>query len=107
MLVWVQDTGPGIPASEHERIFDKFTRLHGRSGTRGLGLGLTFCRLAVEAHGGRIWVESAQGSGACFKFTLPIADASQTLTEAQLVKEHGKDGPEAGPDGSFFNNMRR
>ena len=107
VLVWVQDTGPGIPAKEHERIFDKFTRLHGKSGTRGLGLGLAFCRLAVEAHGGRIWVESGQESGACFKFTLPVADSSQTLTETQLVQENGKDDPEAGLDGSYFNNERR
>jgi PAS domain S-box-containing protein len=74
VLMWVQDTGPGIPQSEQDRIFDKFTRLHGRSGPRGFGLGLAFCRLAVEAHGGRIWVESGPESGACFKFTLPVVD---------------------------------
>ena len=81
VMVWVQDTGPGIPPGENERIFDKFTRLHGKSGTRGLGLGLAFCRLAIEAHGGRIWVENVQGSGACFRFTLPVADPSQVLAE--------------------------
>jgi PAS domain S-box-containing protein len=84
VMVWVQDTGPGIPPGENERIFDKFTRLHGRSGTRGLGLGLAFCRLAVEAHGGRIWVENVPGSGACFKFTLPMADLSQIQGESEL-----------------------
>jgi signal transduction histidine kinase len=72
VLMWVQDTGPGIPPGEQDRIFDKFTRLHGRSGPRGFGLGLAFCRLAVEAHGGRIWVESGPESGACFMFTLPV-----------------------------------
>lgn len=71
VLMWVQDTGPGIPPSEQERIFDKFTRLHGHGAPKGLGLGLAFCRLAVEAHGGRIWVESGPESGACFKFLLP------------------------------------
>jgi len=71
VLMWVQDTGPGIPPEEHERIFDKFTRLHGRGGPKGLGLGLAFCRLAVEAHGGKIWVEDGPETGACFKFTLP------------------------------------
>lgn len=75
VLMWVQDTGPGIPPEERERIFDKFTRLHGKSGPKGLGLGLAFCRLAVEAHGGRIWVEDGPVTGACFKFTLPITDS--------------------------------
>ena len=74
VLMWVQDTGPGIPLSERERIFDKYTRLHGKSGTRGLGLGLAFCRMAVQAHGGRIWVEDGPEGGACFKFTLPVSD---------------------------------
>lgn len=76
VLMWVQDTGPGIPPGEQDRIFDKFTRLHGRSGPRGFGLGLAFCRLAVEAHGGRIWVESGPEAGACFKFSLPVVDTS-------------------------------
>ncbi len=70
--VWVADTGPGIPASEHERIFDKFTRLGSREKAKGLGLGLAYCRLAVQAHEGRIWLESEPGHGARFIFTLPI-----------------------------------
>ena len=70
--MWVQDNGPGIPPAERERIFDKFTRLHQNDTTRGFGLGLAYCRLAVEAHGGSIWVEGDADSGACFKFTLPI-----------------------------------
>ena len=72
VLMWVQDSGPGIPVDERERIFDKFTRLHGSGGPKGLGLGLAFCKLAIEAHGGRIWVEAGPESGACFKFTLPV-----------------------------------
>ena len=70
--IWVQDYGPGIPASEHERIFDKFTRLKSTNGPKGLGLGLAYCRLAVQAHGGRIWVESELGVGSRFCFTLPV-----------------------------------
>jgi two-component system sensor histidine kinase KdpD len=69
--LWVQDTGPGLPPEEHERIFEKFARSDRSLAARGLGLGLFFCRLAVEGHGGRIWVESEPGAGACFKFTLP------------------------------------
>ncbi len=72
VIVWVQDDGPGIPNHERERIFEKFTRLPAKDGTKGLGLGLAYCRLAVLAHGGRIWAESVQGNGATFKFTLPI-----------------------------------
>jgi two-component system, NtrC family, sensor histidine kinase KinB len=74
--IWVQDDGPGIPATERTRIFEKFTRLSYREqSTKGSGLGLAYCKLAVEAHGGRIWVESEQGSGACFIFTLPTSRA--------------------------------
>ena len=71
--VYVRDQGPVIPASEQERIFNKFTRLHGKEKRGGLGIGLAFCRLAVEGHGGRIWVESEGEQGNTFFFTLPIA----------------------------------
>jgi NtrC-family two-component system sensor histidine kinase KinB len=70
--LWVLDHGPGIPASEHERVFDKFTRLKAENGPKGLGLGLAYCRLAVQAHGGRIWVESELGVGSRFVFILPV-----------------------------------
>ena len=73
VLFWVEDNGPGIPAQDRDRIFDKFTRLRTMDGRRGVGLGLAFCRLAVKGHGGRIWVESEAGSGATFKFELPVA----------------------------------
>jgi signal transduction histidine kinase len=73
IMVWIGDSGPGIPASEHERIFEKFTRLKMENTPKGLGLGLAYCRLAVQAHGGRIWVESEVGAGSRFIFTLPIA----------------------------------
>ncbi|MEJ2301298.1 MAG: GAF domain-containing protein [Anaerolineales bacterium] len=73
VLMWVKDDGPGIPGSEHERIFDKYTRLQAKDGPKGIGLGLAYCRLAVEAHKGRIWVESEPGEGSIFCFTLPKA----------------------------------
>jgi len=71
--VEVVDTGPGIPREEQSRIFEKFTQVRGRTGRRrGFGLGLTFCRMVVEAHGGRIWVEDGpQEKGSRFIFTMP------------------------------------
>jgi len=65
----VRDTGQGIPADAFERIFEKFGQLD--SGKVGTGLGLPFCKLVVEAHGGRIMVESAVGAGSTFSFTIP------------------------------------
>ena len=75
--MWVRDNGPGIPAGEQDRIFDKFTRLRGGTKSSGLGIGLAFCRLAVQGHGGRIWVESEPGTGSAFHFTFPVATQEQ------------------------------
>jgi NtrC-family two-component system sensor histidine kinase KinB len=71
--IWVQDNGPGIPPADRERIFEKFTRLKTDGGPSGLGVGLAFCRLAVQGHGGKIWVDSEPGKGSRFTFTLPVA----------------------------------
>ena len=76
VAVSVADTGPGMSAEEQTQIFDKYTRLHNQSSPGGLGLGLAFCRLAVEAHNGRIWVESEPGKGSVFSFLLPAATQS-------------------------------
>jgi two-component system, sensor histidine kinase and response regulator len=67
----IRDTGPGIPAEAFGRIFEKFGQVDPRSKT-GTGLGLAFCKLAVEAHGGRIGVESVPGAGSTFAFTIPL-----------------------------------
>jgi PAS domain S-box-containing protein len=68
----VADDGPGIPAKDHGRLFERFwQRKHDVS---GVGLGLSIARGIVEAHGGRIWVESAPDAGSCFSFSLPLAD---------------------------------
>jgi two-component system, NtrC family, sensor histidine kinase KinB len=73
LLIEVSDTGPGIPAEYMDRVFDRYVRVVGREGRRrGTGLGLAFCRLAVEAHRGRIWVESPEEGGSAFRFTLPL-----------------------------------
>lgn len=74
----VADTGPGIPAVFQDRIFEKFNRINAKDRHRGLGLGLAFCRLAITAHGGRIWFESEAEGGATFLFTLPV-DAPQKI----------------------------
>ena len=81
--LWVKDNGPGISTIDQERIFDKFTRMRGGTNKSGLGIGLAFCRLAVQGHGGRIWVESDAGTGTLFHFTFPVA------TEEQLAKVAG------------------
>ncbi len=68
----VSDTGRGIPAEAFERIFEKFGQLDSHSKV-GTGLGLAFCKLVVEAHGGRIQVESTPGEGSTFSFAVPLA----------------------------------
>ena len=68
----ISDTGPGIPPMYRDKIFDRYLRTNpGGAPVRGVGLGLTFCKLAVEAHDGRIWVEDGSGGGSRFVFTLP------------------------------------
>ncbi|MCL5429126.1 MAG: GAF domain-containing protein [Chloroflexi bacterium] len=79
--MWVQDQARGIPKADQERIFEKFARVQVSAGatgkTKGLGLGLAYCKLAVEGHGGKIWVESEVGRGSRFAFTIPIARTGQ------------------------------
>ncbi len=69
--VSVRDTGPGIRPEDRQRVFNKFARVQEEGRPKGLGLGLAFCRLAIEAHEGRIWVESDEGGGSTFSFNLP------------------------------------
>ena len=74
LAVFVQDDGAGIPPEYHEKIFEKFGQVEATAKRRKYttGLGLTFCKLAVEAHGGRIGIESEPGCGSRFWFTLPV-----------------------------------
>lgn len=100
VLCTVEDHGLGIPETARERVFEKFVQVH-RSGTpRGTGLGLAFCRLAVEAHGGRIWVESSEGQGSTFCFTLPIWTAppqdSGETPHHENVPEKREEGEQKG-----------
>ncbi|MGH7718780.1 MAG: sensor histidine kinase, partial [Gemmatimonadaceae bacterium] len=73
ILFTVADNGPGIPPEYHEVIFRKFERAKSPElpRVRSSGLGLAFCKLAVEAHGGHIWVQSSEGRGSQFHFALP------------------------------------
>jgi PAS domain S-box-containing protein len=79
----VADDGPGIPAAEHERIFERFYRPETEASRRnqGAGLGLPIARAMVELHGGRLWVESAPGAGATFWLTLPTAGPAAARKE--------------------------
>jgi signal transduction histidine kinase len=79
LLFSVSDTGEGIPAEAFERIFEKFGQVESRLAghVMSTGLGLTFCKLAVEAHGGRIGVESEPGQGSTFHFTIPLPEPAE------------------------------
>ncbi|RYG37130.1 response regulator [bacterium] len=70
----VKDTGEGIPEDSFHKIFEKFGQVESRKAGRKMstGLGLTFCKMVVESHGGRIWVESQVGVGSTFSFVLPL-----------------------------------
>jgi len=74
IVVGVSDQGPGISETDQLRIFEPFQRVENKSTADGIGLGLAVCKRLVEAHGGRIWVESRLGEGATFLFTIPICD---------------------------------
>ncbi len=75
LIYWVRDEGPGIPPQYHARIFEKFGQVQQQK-SRGTGLGLTFCKLAVEAHKGQIWLQSREGLGSTFAFALPVKQHS-------------------------------
>jgi signal transduction histidine kinase len=79
VLVRIQDQGEGITPEDQTRIFEKFARLANDPSSDGTGLGLAFCKLTIEQHQGRIWVESVPGHGSTFAFTLP------TLTTAAAI----------------------
>lgn len=78
LRIEVADEGPGVPEDDKTRLFERFAQVKGRRGARrGIGLGLTFCKLAVEAHGGHIWIEDNPGGGSIFAFTLPVTEVAE------------------------------
>lgn len=84
LIVTVADTGPGIPDEDLDRIFEPFRQLdspgHARQSGTGLGLGIS--KKLVELHGGRMWVQSAAGSGAAFSFSLPLSTVEEPVGSA-------------------------
>jgi signal transduction histidine kinase len=95
VTVSVQDFGRGISPAFQERLFSKFE--HAQSAltreNQGAGLGLAICRHIVDAHGGRIWVESEEGKGSTFYFTLPVAEPYRDLAAPAAGRRAGEGAP--------------
>ncbi len=89
----VEDTGPGIPAADLERVFDRFWTA-GKGRSKGVGLGLAIARGIVRGHGGRIWAESREGAGSTFAFTLPVAGNPDTAGPGDETGAGSGSGPE-------------
>ena len=84
VTLFVRDNGVGIAPQYHDQVFRMFRRLHRQEDVAGTGAGLTICKKIVEAHGGRIWIESQAGQGATFFVTLP---RSQGMTRTAVIAQ--------------------
>jgi two-component system sensor histidine kinase KdpD len=87
--IWVQDEGPGIAPEHLPRLFETFYRVPSPTPAPGSGIGLAISKGLVEAQGGRIGVESAPGSGATFRFTLPLPPAATAATRGPVASASG------------------
>jgi signal transduction histidine kinase len=90
-LFWVRDTGPGIAPEKLPHVFDRYWQAEGAA-REGVGLGLAIVKGLVEAHGGRIWVESLVGAGTTFFFTIPAPGFVEGLRTA--IRRPGRDARE-------------
>ncbi len=80
-IICIQDTGIGIAKKYHKSVFNAFDRLHIKENirTRGSGLGLSICKKIIELHGGKIWVESEEGKGSRFYFSIPLYECEESI----------------------------
>ncbi|HKN64686.1 MAG TPA: ATP-binding protein [Gemmatimonadaceae bacterium] len=86
VVFFVSDSGPGIPHADQGRVFDRYWQARRSANKRGTGLGLSIAKGIVEAHGGRIWLESAPGEGTTFFFSVPVDSAA---TSSALASPSG------------------
>jgi len=93
VLIEVEDRGPGVPAGEEQRVFEKFHRALHEGSPGGVGLGLAICRAIVFAHGGRIWVQNREGGGASFRFALPVEGEPPKLPLPEVVEARPEQSP--------------
>ena len=101
VVTWVRDPGIGVPAADRTRIFERFykvdrARVRGRGGT---GLGLSIARHVVVSHGGRIWVESVEGEGSTFSFTVPLAPGPSASGKANSSSANSSGSTQIEPTG--------
>jgi signal transduction histidine kinase len=99
LVVSVADSGPGISQQDLPRIFQKYFRAKGAQKRDGLGIGLYSTRLLVQAHGGRIWVESTPGKGTTFYVALPLAPPVEGRAEAGSSEGASSAPPRRRPTG--------
>jgi signal transduction histidine kinase len=85
VVFFVADSGPGIPLADQPSVFDRYWHSRRTANKRGTGLGLSIAMGIVEAHGGRIWIESTPGEGATFLFSVPVESA--VVTPAALASQ--------------------
>lgn len=87
IIFWVTDTGAGVARDDLPHLFDRFWQAR-KAGKHGVGLGLPIVKGVIEAHGGRVWVESQVGKGSTFFFTLPLAEPEPTLAGTARQENH-------------------
>lgn len=93
ILLSIKDNGPGISADKIDQVFDKYSQINAKESgnVRSTGVGLTFCKLVVEEHGGTIGVESEEGEGSNFYFTLPLLENVEEMKETVVEIESSND----------------